>query len=182
LARSRYSPTCVDPDFITDVDKERDLDFRARLNDGGLCDVRRRIASDTRFGLRDDELDEGRRLDTKDLALIGENGARHVLLDKFEIVAEQAAVYGFKLVGFHVHEIVQVAVVVAVLHFTALDIRGFKFIRRAKGGLSDGASEHVPHLRPYERCAFTRLDMLKLNDLHDLAVPFEGYAVSEITC
>ena len=142
----------------------------------------RAVAGEAGVGLGDDQLNERRGIDREHLALVGADGADHVFLHEAEAVGEHALVDGLKLVGFGVHEVVKVAVVVAVLHAAALDERFLELRGGVEAGLGDSAGDDVLHLHADERRALAGLDVLELDDLHDLAVHFKGYSVAKIAC
>ena len=117
-----------------------------------------------------------------DSGLVGIDGAGHILFDELEAVVKDGLVHRLELVGFGVHEVVKVAVVVAVLHAAALDERFLELRGGVEAGLDDSAGDDVLHLRAHERRALAGLDVLELDDLHDLAVHFKGYSVAKIAC
>ena len=106
----------VDADAVAGVDEQRHLDLSAGLEGGGLGGVGGRVAGEARIGVGHFELDERGRLDQEHLALVGADDALHVLLHEAEVAAERALVDGNELVGLGIHEVVKVAVVIAVLH------------------------------------------------------------------
>ena len=89
---------------------------------------------------------------------------------------------GDELVALGVHEVVEVAVGVAVLHGLALDGGLLELGGGVEAGLDHGAGNDVLHLRAHEGRALAGLDVLELDDLHDLAVHLKGDAVPEIAC
>ena len=82
-----------------------------------------RPGADARLGLGDGQFDEVGDLDAEHLALVAQQLAHFVLLAELEVVGHVAGVDGDVVVGLVVHEVVQVAVLVAVGHLTALDER-----------------------------------------------------------
>ena len=128
-----------------------------------------------------DELDEVRRLNAEDVALVAQQLADRVLLDETEGAVERVLADGDHVVGFEVHEVIQIAVVVAVLIVLALDERFFKLCRGVKRRFSHGTGHDVLHLGAHKCRALAGLDVLELDDLHDLAVHLKSLTVSEIT-
>jgi len=64
----------------------------------------------------------------------------------------------------------------------ALDERVFKLRRGVKRSLGDSAGDDVLHLGADKGRALTGLDVLELDDLHNLAVHLKGHAVAKIAC
>ena len=97
------------------------------------------------------------------------------------IVAQGILSDGDQVIGLGIHEVVQVAVVIAVLHILAVHIGAFELGGRVKGGLGHAAGDDVFHLGADKGRALTGLDVLELDHLHDLTIHLEGHAVAEIT-
>ena len=80
------------------------------------------------------------------------------------------------------HEVVQIAILIAVGHVLALD----ESLRELSGGVVAGlnhrAGDHVLGLGADKGSALAGLDVLELDDLHDFAVHLEGHAVPKFTC
>ena len=90
----------------------------------------------------------------KSVALVGEHLANHVFLHKAEVVAEDIRADRQLLIGLAVHEIVQVAVIVEILHVLSLNesVDTYRSVER----LSVTAPEiHVADLGADERRALT---------------------------
>ncbi len=160
-------------DALAALDEEGHLDLGAGLDGGGLGGVGGGVAGEARIGLGDLELHEEGGLHIKDLALVGVDGALHVLLDELEVVAQDGTVNRLLLIGLGVHEVVEAA---------AVDGGVLKFCGGVEGSFGDGAGDDVLHLGADKGRALAGLDMLELDDLHDLAVHLKGNAVSEIAC
>ena len=77
---------------------------------------------------------------------------------------------------------VQVAILVGVGHFLALDERLGEFGGGVVAGFGHSAGDDVLGLGAHERSALAGLDVLELNDLKNLAVLLEGDAVAELAC
>ena len=170
----------VDLDLFALVDEQGNLDLRARLDGRGLGDVGSGVALDARIGLGNGQLDEVRRFDAEDVALVAQELDRGVFLDELEGVVEHILADGNHVVRLLIHEVVQIAVVVAVLIILALDESLFELCSRVERGLGHGAGHDVLHLRADECGALAGLDVLELHDLHDLAVHLKCFTVSEI--
>ena len=68
-------------------------------------------------------------------------------------------------IGLLIHEVVQVAIVVAVSHVLALHEGLLELSGGVEGRLGDGAGHHVLHLGADEGSALAGLDVLELHDL-----------------
>ena len=75
---------------------------------------------------------------------------------------------------------VQIAVVVAVLHLAALDESLLELGGGVERSLGHAAGDDVSHLGADESGTLAGLNVLELNDLHNLAFHLEGHAVTEI--
>ena len=168
-------------DHIALVDEQGHTDLRAGLQRGGLERVGGRVALEARVRLGDLQDHKVRSLDAEHLALIAQHLADLVLLHEFEGIAQLALIEGDLLERFIVHEVVQVAVVVAVRHVAAIHKGFLELGGGVEGRFGHSTGHHVAHLGADESGALTGLDVLELHDLHNLAVHLEGLAVSEIT-
>mgnify|MGYP007014921397 CR=1 FL=1 len=172
----------VDLDLLAGLDEEGNLDLCAGLEGCGLGRVGSGVACKAGVGVGDYEVNEEGRLDVEDLALVGIDGAGHILFDELEAVVKDGLVHRLELVGFGVHEVVKVAVVVAVFHGHTIDGSALELCGGVEGSFGDGAGDDVFHLGAHESRALAGLNMLELDDLHDLTVHLKGNAVSEIAC
>ena len=102
-------------------------------------------------------------------------------LDELEVIGQVALGNGSHLEGLVVHEVVQVAVVVAVAGLDAVDKGLLKLGGGVERGFGHSASHDVLHLGADEGGALTGLDVPELDDHHQLAFVLEGLAVAEIT-
>ena len=89
-------------------------------------------------------------------------------------------VQGQLLVGFHVHEVVQLAVVVDVLHFLGLNDGAGHLVGGVEAALDHSAGHDVLELGAHEGSALAGLHVLEVNDVPHAAVPFNSNALTEI--
>ena len=155
--------TGVDTDLITDVDEQGHLHLSAGLHGGGLEGVGGGVAGQTGLGLGDLQIHEVGALQAKDAALIAQHLADGVLGDEAEGIAQNILVQGDHVIGLLIHEVVQVAVVVAVSHVLALHEGLLELSSRVEGSLGDGAGHHVLHLGADKGSALAGLDVLELH-------------------
>ncbi len=107
--------------------------------------------------------------------------ALHVLLEVNQLASpDHVLAERNHLEGFLVHEVVQLAVRIAVLHRPVLQPDLVHPFAGAKGSLDHRSGEHVLQLRAYERAALARLDVLKVRDGVQGAIHLEGHPVAEI--
>ena len=83
-------------------------------------------------------------------------------------------------IGFSIHEHVVRAVVVQVGHVTAVNGCGFYFHTSIEGFVHHFAGHNVLQLGAHESWAFTRLDVLELNDLLQFVVNLQHKTIFEI--
>ena len=114
--------------------------------------------------------------------LKGKNLAVHILLDKLEVIAQNALVDRNLLKGLGIHEIVQVSVAIQILHVLALYKSGWIFIVRVEGLFRDGACDDVANLGADESSAFAGFHVLKLDDGNYVAIHLKRHAISKISC
>ena len=171
----------VDTDLGADIDEERNLDGRAGLESSGLGCALCGVALEAGLGVGYFKLNEKRRLNVEYVALVGNDLAHFVLLNKLEVVAENLCVDRKLFEALHIHEVVKVAVVVEVLHFLSLNDRVLKLIGGVEGTLGYSACDNVLHLGSYERRTLTGLNMLELNYLKNLSVHFKSDTVLKIS-
>ena len=174
--------TGVDLDALALLDKDRNLNNSTGLNGSGLEYVSSSVALNARLGLSDLELNEQRRLNCENAALVGKNLNVLVLLHEAEIVAQSILADRNLLIGLVVHEVVQVTFIVQILHLAALYESLLELSSRVEGGLSNRTGYDVLHLDTNKSSALARLYMLELNNLLYLTVHFKSYAVTKFTC
>ena len=172
----------VDADNIALVDEERNLDLGSGLDGRRLGRTGRGIAADAGLGSGNLKSNEHGRLDGKYVSVVGSDLAHVVLLHELEVCGELVGVERKLLEGLHVHEVVEIAVVVEILHLAAVDARVLEFVGGVEGRFGDRTGDHVLELGANECCTLARLNVLEFDDLHDLSVHVEGYTVFEIAC
>ena len=164
------------------VDEQRNADLSTGLDSSGLQGVGGGVALDTRLGLGDFQLDEVGDFDAEDLALIAQQLARLVLLAELEVIGHIGSVDGDIVIGLVVHEVVQIAILIAVSHVLALDESLRELCGRVVAGLNHRAGDHVLGLGADKGSALAGLHVLELNDLKNLAVLLKGHAVAKLAC
>ena len=100
----------------------------------------------------------------------------------FEAFTQDALVNGGELVGFGVHEVVQIAVGIAVFHVLAVYKCIFKLFGGVKGCFSHAAGDDVSHFGAHKGGTLAGLYVLKFDYLHYLAIHLKGNAISEFAC
>ena len=168
--------------MIALVDEQRHTDLGAGLNGSGLQGVGSSVTLDTRLGLGDFQLDEVGDLDAEHLALVAQQLAQLVLLAELEVIGHIGCVDGDVIVGLVVHEVVQIAILVAIGHVLALDESLRELCGRVVAGLNHRAGNHVLGLGTDKGSALAGLHVLELNDLKNLAVLLKGHAIAKLAC
>ena len=172
----------IDTDLVTLVDEDRNADRSAGLNGCGLLNVGSRVTLYTGLALGDKKLNEYGRLNRENVALPGKDLTDSLLLDEAEVVVKLLLSDRSLIVALHIHEVVKITVVVEILHLLTLDECLLKLSSRVERGLGNTAGDDVSHLGANESRALTGLNVLELNDLHEVALVLKGNAVSEIAC
>ena len=157
----------IDADVVALVDEQRNADLSTGLDSSGLQGVGGGVALDTRLGLGDFQLDKVGDFNTEDLALIAQQLAGLVLLAELEVIGHIGSVDGDIIVGLVVHEVVQIAILIAVSHVLALDESLRELCGRVVAGLNHRAGDHVLGLGADKGSALAGLDVLELNDLSE---------------
>ena len=121
-----------------------------------------------RISLGNFQLNKVGRLYAEYVALIGQNLNFHVLLNELECRTQLGAIDRLLLIGLHVHEVVQIAVAVQILHILALDISGRILISRVERTLYHCASDNILILGADESGTLTRLNVLEFDNLYTL--------------
>ena len=104
-----------------------------------------------------------------------------VLLDELEAGVENVLVDRRHFERLRIHKIIQVAVVIGIVHLSALDVSGGILVVRVERRLGNAAGDDIAHLDADKGCTLAGLDVLELDDLHHLAVHVKRNAVPEIT-
>ena len=115
-------------------------------------------------------------------ALVADQSAHGVLLDELEAVAQNVLVQRGHVISLGVHEVVQIAVVVAVLGVSALHSAVLELGAGVEGLLTDRAGHHVLVLGTHESGALAGLDVLEVHDQHGLTVHLKYNTLTEIAC
>ncbi len=115
-------------------------------------------------------------------ALVAHQLADGVLLHEAEGVAQHVPVQRDHVIGLGVHEVVQVAVVVAVLGVLALHSGLLELGGGVEGLLADGAGHHVLVLGTHESGALAGLHVLEVHDGAGAYRPFKSDTLTEIAC
>ena len=160
-----YSPVRVSMRIISPSLMNRGTrDLRAGFQGGGLQGVGSGIAAHAGLGLGDFQFHKVGRLHAKHIVLIRKHLAIHVLFNELEVIVEHALVDRDLLVGFVVHEVIQVAVAVKVLHIFALDISSGVLVSGVKRLFRYGPGDHVAQLGAHKGSALAGLHVLELDD------------------
>ncbi len=171
----------IDLDNVAAVDKERDLDLGAGLKRCGLERVGGGVSRKAGIGIGHLKLHECGRLYVEDLSLVGNELAHHLFLHELEGIGQGRLVERNGVECFHIHEVIQVAVVVGILHIFSFDICAVKLVGRAEGLLDHTARDDIFQLRADKCSSLAGFYVLKFNYLIDAAVHLKGDAVFEIT-
>ena len=89
-------------------------------------------------------------------------------------------VEGHLLVGFGIHEVVQLAVVIEIFHLLGFDDGLGHLIGGVEGALNHGAGHDILDLGADKGSTLAGLYMLKVHDRPNAAIPFYGNALFEI--
>ena len=86
------------------------------------------------------------------------------------------------LISFHVHEVVQIAIAVQILHVLPFNVSGRILIGRVERTFYHCTSDDILILGADKSGTLTRLNVLEFDNLYHVAVHFECDTVSEIAC
>ena len=112
------------------------------------------------------------RADLDDLVLFYElHGIADLILGKSDLIE-----------CFIVHKVIELTVIIQIAHIHTIDSRCREFFGRAERFFQHGACDNVFVFCSYKRSAFSGFDMLKLNDLANIAVNLECNAIFKIAC
>ena len=118
----------------------------------------------------------------KEILAIEDETKRQEEFDKLEAVPQNVLVQRGHIEGLRIHEVVQVAVVIAVLGVLALHGAVFKLGTGVEGLLTDGAGHYVLVLGTHESGTLAGFDVLEVHNQHGLAVHLEHNTLTEIAC
>ena len=172
----------VDLDLVADVAEKRYADLRAGLHDRGLGSACGGIALEAGFGLGNLKLHEHRRFNRKRDVIIGIDLDHIVLFDELHVVTNNILAERNLVKCLCIHERIELAILIQILIFLAVDPGLREFLCRPEGCLSHTAIDNIFQLGSDERCAFTRFNMLELNDLENASIFLNRNAIPEITC
>jgi len=96
------------------------------------------------------------------------------------ILTDEIGIERNVVVSLHVHEMVQLAVVVGILHRPPFQTHLVDPLAGVPGSIRHCSGEHVLQLATHERSALAGLHMLKIGDLEQLPVNLEHHSVAKI--
>ena len=160
----------VDLKHIANIDEERNLDLSTGFKRCGLEGVGCGVACKAGIGVGYLKLYERGGLNAEYVALVGDDLAHHLFLDKAEVIANLIVSNESFLPGLGVHKVIKVTVVVGILHIFSFDISVLKLIGGVERFFGYGTGNDVLELGAYERRALSGLYMLKFNNLQDVAL------------
>ena len=170
----------IDADVVADVDEQGHHQGVAGLQGAGLVGIGGGVALEAGLGVGDFHLNEVGGGNAESGALEELHGHVGAFLNEGDGIFNLVVVQGQLLEGLNVHEVVQFAVVVNVLHFLGLDDGAGHLIGGVEGALNHSAGHHVLDLGADESRALAGLHVLEVNDVPHAAVPFNSNALLEI--
>ncbi len=168
-----FACSCVDAENFAVLDEERNLNGSACFESSGLLCALSRIALETGFNLGNLKLYEHRRLNAEYISLIGNDLAHHFFLYELEVVGKKILGNGNHIVRFHIHEVVEIAVIVGILHISSVNDSGRELVCRAECLFDNSTGNDISQLCADESRALAGLYMLKLDNLHYIPVHFK---------
>src|SRR4051794_3269334 len=166
---------------VADVDEQRYAHRDARLERRRLVAAAGRgVAAEPRLGLGHGHLDGARHLHLGRTAVDVEDVDLLALEHPPELVGHLLLRDAELLVGLGVHEVRLAAVGVEVLEPPGLGAHRAELLAGAEGLVDRGAVGRPLQLRPDERAALARLDVLELDDLEDGPVHLDVGPVLEL--
>ena len=177
-----FTGSGVDLDFVAFVDEERNFNLRAGFNGCRFGNVGCGIAFNAGVGFGYFKSYEVRSFKTENFAFVRKNTANVFFFAEFEGIAEKSFFDRDKFIGIGIHEVIKVAVGVAVAHFFSLDKCGGEFIGRVESALNNCAGNDVSDFGTDESRAFAGFYVLEFDDLINITVIVKSNTVSEIAC
>src|SRR5665213_121884 len=170
----------VDLELVADGHEERHLDDSARLECGGLRDVRDGVAFDARLGVDDGQLDRHWQLYARRLSVHSEHLDGRVRLHEHQLVREIRRRNGELLVRLGVHEVHVGAVLVEELDVLDLGVDADELLACAERAIDGGAGTERLELGAHERAALARLHVLEVDDAPGLPIGLDVHPVLEL--
>ena len=99
---------------------------------------------------------------------------RLVLFYKLQSIAYNIGIQRDLIICLHVHEVVQIAVLIQILHIFSVNVCIFKFLSRTESLLNNTAADDIFQLSSYKSRTFSRFYMLKFHNLINISVNFHG--------
>ena len=141
--------------------------MRSGLNSRRLQGVGRGIALEAGVGLGNRKLNKERGLNSKYIALIGQDLADIIFFYELKAIRQLVSTYRLLLISLGIHKVVQIAVIIQILHVLALNASFIVLIIRVEGTLGYSAGHNVLHLGTNKSCALARLYMLETEQSAD---------------
>jgi len=113
---------------------------------------------------------------------VGADLAHLVLFYELQCIAYSLRVQCNLIVSLGIHEVVQIAIFIQILHILSINTRLRALLSRTESLLYYTATLDVLQLGSYESCALSRLNMLEFDNLVNIVIILNGNTISEITC
>ena len=138
-----FTGSGVDLDDIAFVYEQRYINLCAGLNGSRLICASSGIALEARLGLSNCQLYEQRGLHCEYAAVMRTDLADFILFYELQSIADCILIQRDLVIGFHIHESIQIAVVVQVLHISSLDTGSRTFLSRTESLLNNTAALNI---------------------------------------
>lgn len=170
----------VDQEHVAFVDEERHLNVQAGFDFRVLGRALRRVAFDARLGFDNLQLDAVRQVDPEDLALVAHDVDVHVFFEEVQFPLDLFFFQVDLIERFGIHERMLFTAGVQVLHLTVFDVSAAHVLTRTERTLNGVAVAQVFQLGADEGSAFTRFNVLEIDNGEQVAVYFNGQACFKI--
>ncbi len=164
----------IDQEHVTFVDEEWHLNVQAGFDFRVLRSALRRVAFDARLGFDNLQLDAVRHVDPEDLALIAHDVDVHVFFEEVQLPLDLLFFQVDLVERFRIHERMLFAAGIQVLHLTVFDMSTAHVLTGAERTLDGVTVAQVFQLRADEGSAFTRFNVLEIDNGEQIAVYFNG--------
>ena len=123
-----------------------------------------------------------RRFNTKDIAIVRHDLHLFVLLNKLQGVSQLLLIQSNLLIRIRIHEIIEHAVIIQILHILTLDDRTVYLFRRTEGTLDHTTACYALQRSTDKRRTLTRLYMLEFDNGINIALKLDRQTIPKLTC
>ena len=105
-----------------------------------------------------------------------------ILFYKFQSVSNYISVESDLIICLYIHEVIQISILIQILHFLSLDVCILELLCRTECLLYYTTTDDVFQFCSYERCTFTRFNVLEFQNLENISLNLNCISFRQCNC